>query len=56
MVNRTYAYIVFGVGILLIIAAAVLKVPIGIGPGAALAFLGLALFGLSFIPRTQPAG
>jgi Yip1 domain len=50
VVNRTYAYIVFGVGILLIIAAAVLKVPIGIGPGAALAFLGLALFGLSFIP------
>ncbi|MCA1620821.1 MAG: YIP1 family protein [Acidobacteria bacterium] len=50
MVNRTHAYIVFGVGILLIIAAAVLKVPIGIGPGAALAFLGLALFGLSFIP------
>lgn len=50
MVSRTTAYIIFGVGILLIIAAAVLKVPIGVGPGAALAFLGLALFGLSFIP------
>ncbi|HEY0174414.1 MAG TPA: YIP1 family protein [Pyrinomonadaceae bacterium] len=50
MVSRTTAYIVFGVGILLIIAASVLKVPIGIGPGGALAFLGLALFGLSFIP------
>lgn len=50
MVNRTYAYIVFGVGILLFIAAAFLKVPIGWGPGGALAFLGLALFGLSFIP------
>jgi hypothetical protein len=50
VVSRTTAYIIFGVGILLIIAAAVLKVPIGVGPGAALAFLGLALFGLSFIP------
>jgi hypothetical protein len=54
VVRRTYAYIVFGVGILLIIAAAVLKVPIGLGPGAALAFLGLALFGLSFIPAAAP--
>jgi len=42
--------------LLLIIAAAVLKVPIGIGPGAGLCFLGLAFFGLSFIPRSQPAG
>ena len=55
MVRRTYTYIVFGVGLLLV-AAAVLKVPIGYGPGLALCFLGLALFGLSFIPRTQPAG
>lgn len=42
--------VVFGVGLLLIVAA-VLKVPVGFGPGAALAFLGLALFGLSFIPQ-----
>ncbi|HEX8501744.1 MAG TPA: YIP1 family protein [Pyrinomonadaceae bacterium] len=49
MVRRAYAYIVFGVGILLVVAAA-LKVPIGFGPGGALCFLGLALFGLSFIP------
>jgi hypothetical protein len=55
MVRRTYAYIVFGVGLLLVVAAA-LKVPIGFGPGGALCFLGLALFGLSFIPRTRPAG
>lgn len=55
MIRRTYAYIAFGVGILLIVAA-VLKLPIGYGPGAALCFLGLALFGLSFIPRAQPAG
>ena len=54
MVRRTYAYIVFGVGILLVVAAA-LKVPVGFGPGVALCFLGLALFGLSFIPLTQPA-
>ena len=55
MVRRTYAYIVFGVGVLLIVAGA-LVVPGGIVAGAALAFLGLALFGLSFIPRTEPAG
>lgn len=56
MVRRTYTYIVFGVGLLLAIAAGFLKVPIGLGPGLALCFLGLALFGLSFIPRSQPAG
>lgn len=56
MVRRTYTYIVFGVGLLLLIAALALKVPIGAGPGGALCFLGLALFGLSFIPRSQPAG
>lgn len=55
MVRRTYAYIVFGVGLLLAVAA-FLKVPIGYGPGLALCFLGLALFGLSFVPRSQPAG
>jgi len=41
--------VVFGVGVLLVVAA-FLKV-VGFGPGAALIFLGLALFGLSFIPR-----
>lgn len=55
MVRRTYTYIVFGVGVLLV-AAAALKVPIGFGPGLALCFLGLALFGLSFIPVARPAG
>jgi len=53
VVRRTYTYIVFGVGLLLVVAA-LLKVPIGYGPGVGLCFLGLALFGLSFIPRTQP--
>jgi hypothetical protein len=47
------AGVVFGVGLLLV-AAAALKVPIGFGPGAALCFLGLALFGLSFIPSPAP--
>src|SRR5207237_9059037 len=54
VVNRTYTYILFGVGILLIVAG-VLKVPGGIVAGIALAFLGLVLFGLSFIPRAEPA-
>ena len=54
MIRRTYSYIVFGVGVLLIVAA-VLKVPIGFGPGGALCFLGLALFGLSFIKRGETA-
>lgn len=44
--------VVFGVGVLLVVAA-VLKVGIGFGPGGSLCFLGLALFGLSFIPRTR---
>jgi hypothetical protein len=55
VVRRTYTYVVIGVGILLIIAGA-LKLPGGIIAGAALCFLGLVLFGLSFVPRTEPAG
>ena len=42
--------VVFGVGLALI-AAAFLKVGVGFGPGFALLFLGLVLFGLSFIGR-----
>lgn len=53
MATRTQSFVVpgvvFGAGVLLIVAA-VLKV-VGFGPGAALCFLGLALLGLSFIPR-----
>lgn len=55
MVRRTYTYIVIGVGILLCVAGAVV-LPGGILAGAALAFFGLVLFGLSFVPRTEPAG
>ena len=52
MINRTYTYILFGVGVLLAVAG-VLKIPGGIVAGGALCFLGLALFGLSFIPRGE---
>jgi len=55
VVRRTYTYIIFGVGFLLLIAA-FLKVPVGYGPGGALCFLALALFGLSFVPTADPAG
>ena len=52
MASRTRLFIVpavvFGVGVLLLVAAC-LKF-LGFGPGGALCFLGLALFGLSFIP------
>jgi hypothetical protein len=51
VINRTYTYIVFGVGILLVVAA-VLKL-VGYGPGIALAFLGIVMFGMSFIPRAE---
>jgi hypothetical protein len=53
VVRRTYTFVVFGAGVLLVIAA-VLKV-VGYGPGIALCFLGIALFGLSFIPRAEPS-
>jgi hypothetical protein len=54
VVRRTYTYIIFGVGILLVVAG-VLKVPGGYVAGAALACLAIVLFGLSFIPGTEPA-
>jgi hypothetical protein len=43
---------VFLAGLLLIVGA-LLKVGVGYGPGVALVFLGLALFGLSFIPPAR---
>lgn len=54
MVRRIYTYIVAGVGILWI-AAAALKLGVGFGPGFALLFLGAALFGLSFIGHARGA-
>src|SRR2546423_11765343 len=50
--SRNYSYIIFGVGVLLVVAG-VLKIPGGIVAGGALCFLGLVLFGLSFIPRGE---
>lgn len=55
MINRTYTYIVFGVGVLLCILGAIKVLPGGISSGAAAAFLGLVMFGLSFIPRSAAA-
>lgn len=55
MINRTYTYILFGVGILLCVAGAIKVLPGGIASGAAAAFLGIVMFGLSFIPRSAQA-
>ncbi|MDQ3806338.1 MAG: YIP1 family protein [Acidobacteriota bacterium] len=51
MVRRTYTYVVFGVGLLLLIAGALKLLPGGLMVGGSLCFLGLVLFGLSFVPR-----
>lgn len=53
MVRRTYIYIAAGAGVLLM-AAAALKLGVGFGPGAALFFLALVLFGLSFVRHRPP--
>ena len=50
MVKRNYTYIVFGVGVLLAVAGFLTLGLGGIVARAAVCFLGLVLFGLSFIP------
>jgi hypothetical protein len=55
VINRTYCYIVFGVGVLLCVLGAIKVLPGGLPAGAAAVFLGLILFGLSFIPRSEAA-
>jgi hypothetical protein len=50
VVRRTYTYVIFGVGLLLLIAGAIKLLPGGVSVGGSLAFLGLVLFGLSFVP------
>jgi hypothetical protein len=55
VINRTYTYIVFGVGVLLCVAGAVKVLPGGLSAGASAVFLGLVMFGLSFIPRSAAA-
>jgi hypothetical protein len=54
VVNRVYTYIVFGVGVLLAVVGFLMLGLGGIVAGAAVCFLGLVLFGLSFIPPTAP--
>jgi hypothetical protein len=62
VVNRTSTYIVFGVGIVLAIVGFLMlgsDLPLsarlgGAVPGVSVCFLGLVLFGLSFIPPTAP--
>jgi hypothetical protein len=54
MIRRIYAYIAFGLGVVVIIAGAAKLLPGGIMVGAALCFLGIAFFGLSFIPAPTP--
>ena len=51
VVRRTYAYVVVGVGLLLLLLGALKIVPGLLGAGIGLALLGLLLFGLSFVPR-----
>jgi hypothetical protein len=55
VVNRTYTYIVFGVGVLLAVVGFLMLGPGGVVAGAAVCFLGIVLFGLSFIPSGAPA-
>ncbi len=53
--RRSITYIIFGVGLLLVVLGIVKVLPGGVGAGVGLAFFGLLLFGLSFIPQPQPA-
>ncbi|HZI19477.1 MAG TPA: YIP1 family protein [Pyrinomonadaceae bacterium] len=54
MIRRSYAYIVFAAGVALAAAGFTKVVPGGLPAGGALALLGLALFGLSFVPGREP--
>jgi hypothetical protein len=54
VVNRTATYIVFGVGIVLAIVGFLMLGLGGVVAGLSVCFLGLVLFGLSFIPRAAP--
>lgn len=49
--RRTASFVVFGLGVLLLVAGIIKVLPGGINAGAAFCFWGLLLFGLSFIPR-----
>ena len=51
--NRTVASVVFGVGVIVLIAGVAKILPGGMFTGGALAFLGALFFALSFIPRPE---
>ncbi|HVF86742.1 MAG TPA: YIP1 family protein [Pyrinomonadaceae bacterium] len=53
--NRIVASVIFGVGVVVLIAGVAKVLPGGISTGGAIAFLGALLFGLSFIPRPEGA-
>jgi hypothetical protein len=54
MIRRSYTYVVFAVGVALAAGGLLKVIPSGTSAGAALAFLGLVLFGLSFVPGREP--
>jgi hypothetical protein len=54
MIRRSYSYTVFAAGVALAAGGALKIVPSGLTAGGSLAFLGLVLFGLSFIPGREP--
>ncbi|MEO6392813.1 MAG: YIP1 family protein [Pyrinomonadaceae bacterium] len=49
--RRIAPFVVFGIGLLVLLAGIIKVLPGGIGLGAAWMFWGLLMFGLSFIPR-----
>lgn len=51
MIDRTYAYVVSGIGLVLLVAGLLKFVPGLTGAGGGLLFLGVVLYGLSFVPR-----
>lgn len=55
MVRRVYALIVLGVGLVALVLGLTKVLPGGVIIGGSLAFLGLLLTGLSFVPAPQPA-
>jgi hypothetical protein len=56
MMRRSYALIVLGVGVAVVVAAVLKVLPGALGLGAGLAFLGCLMLGLSFVPvRETPS-
>ncbi|MGH9873952.1 MAG: YIP1 family protein [Pyrinomonadaceae bacterium] len=53
---RIPAIVLFGLGLIILIAGLAKILPGGLGTGGAFIFFGIALFAFSFIPLPQPAG